>query len=384
MCALRTELLQGKSAEICRSCYYEDSLGKVSGRQKQLLKSAVMMEHFDSSFCASPHFRDFEYSFKNNGETLRTPVDLQIDLGNTCNSACIMCSPFYSSRLASDYQKLHSTDSKLFPDKLIPSNWADDPKLLDKFVDELVQLPQIKYIHFIGGETLYMPSFYAICDRLIAADLAKDISIGTTTNCTVYNEKLEQIIEQFQHVHLGLSVESFHRINDYVRWPSKIEQVQENINKFIDLKSRTNLHLSLRITPNVFTVYHLDTVFEFMIKHNIIAESCDILHEPAGLRIELLSKDLLKHIVSKIDQLIAKHNLQSSEHAIVNRRREDMVGQVIADVIHEYKVLLTNLTSQESGQADLVKFIRAFESIRNNSILDYLPEYEEFLRSNGY
>ena len=156
-------------------------------------------------------------------------------------------------------------------------NWSNDDQLVDKFINELVLIPNIRYIHFVGGETLYMKSFYKICDRLIELGLSKDMHIGTTTNATVYDDKLEHVIRNFKHVHLGISVETFTSLNDYIRWPSTIRQVKLNLDKFLALREQTGLHLSLRITPNVFTIYELDTVFEYMIKHKIIAESSNCL-----------------------------------------------------------------------------------------------------------
>ena len=38
----------------------------------------------------------------------------------------------------------------------------------------------------------------------------------------------------------------------------------------------------------------------------------------------------------------------------------------------------------DEQRRNLVKYLTAYENMRNNNILEYLPEYEEFLRSNGY
>lgn len=387
MCNLRTQLLEGQAPEICKACRYEDKHNKVSGRQRQLLKSAISLGNFDKTFCASPHWDDFSYSYENKGLTRTNAVDFQIDLGNTCNSACIMCRPSYSSRLATDYVLLNKIDKDLFPEFYPSKNWADDDDLVDKFVDEISQIPNIKYIHFLGGETLYLKSFYTICNKMIANGLSKNISIGTTTNCTIYTPELEHVIKNFQHVHLGLSVESFHTINDYIRWPSKINVIENNIEKFLYLRKSTGLHLSLRITPTIFSIYHIDTIFEYMIKNSIIAESCNILQDPTCLRIELLPKDLLVQTIDKIDSMIKKYQLIDSVDSIVNRRRDDLINPVISKVIFEYKHLLETMIEPmdvEQERFHLVKFIRAFEQIRNNNILEHIPEYEKFLRSYGY
>jgi hypothetical protein len=124
-----------------------------------------------------------------------------------------------------------------------------------------------------------------------------------------------------------------------------------------------------------------------MLAEGIIAESCNILHDPSCLRIELLPRELITLCLTKINQVIQKHQLVEDNQTIVNRRREDLVNLVIAQVIFEYKHLLENLvapTNVEQERSNLVKYIRAFEQVHENRILDYLPEYEEFLRSYGY
>jgi sulfatase maturation enzyme AslB (radical SAM superfamily) len=258
---------------------------------------------------------------------------------------------------------------------------------VEKFIKELSEIPNIRYIHFLGGETLYLKSFYTICNRLIELDLAKTISIGTTTNATVYNEELVHIIKNFKHVHLGISIETYTALNDYIRWPSEIGQIGDNINKLMNLREESNLQMSLRITPNIFTVYHLDSMFEFMINNKIIAESCNILSNPSHLRMELLPDDLRQLALEKIQNVIDRHGLEDSDQIIINRRREDLVDPVISSVIFEYKKFLKTYIvpdDVDEERYNLVKFIKAFESIRHNTILDHLPEYEKFLRRYGY
>jgi Iron-sulfur cluster-binding domain len=387
MKALRLEFLNGVSPKMCRTCVYEDSHSKVSGRQRQLLKSGITIGNFDKTFCASPHYDWFEHSQNNEGHTNTMPVDLQIELGNTCNSGCIMCFPIYSSKLASDYKKLHLVEPTLFPSYAPFKNWADDPTLVDKFISDLEQIPNIRYIHFLGGETLYLKSFYAICERLIQSGLSKNISMGTTTNCTIYTPELEYIIRNFKHVHLGLSIESFHPINDYIRHPSQIDSVTENIHKFLALREETGMHLALRISPSVLSIFYLDTVFKFMIEHSITAESCDILTEPSCLRMELIPDNIREICLSKINAVIDDYNLERSTSTIVNRRNDSVLNDVISELVYEYRDFLLHYHRPPNVEADrnnLVKFLKSFESIRGNNILDYLPEYEKFLRLYGY
>lgn len=377
MKSIRSDLLNGKKLDICSACYYEDEHNKVSGRQKQLLKSAIRIDNFTKTFCASPHWDKFST------ELVDSPVDLQIDIGNTCNSACIMCNPRYSSRLASDYKKLVAIEPALFNAPTEFKNWTDDPNLADKFINELAEISNLRYIHLLGGETLYLKSFYDICNRLIDKGLAKNISLGITTNATLYTPEIEQVISEFKNVYLGVSIESVTTLNNYVRYPSQIDQILSNIDSYLELD---NVHISLRITPSVLTIYHIDSLFRYMLDQKIIAESCNILYDPSCLRIELLPEYLRQEVIDKIQVIVDEYNLIKTE-TIINRRRSDLNESVIASIILEYLNFLKTYQTPyniEQERLNLVKFIQAFETIRNNKILDYLPEYEEFLRSSGY
>jgi hypothetical protein len=297
-----------------------------------------------------------------------------------------MCNPRYSSRLVDEHKKLHQIDPILFADSIKLPNWSDDPVLVDKFINNLTSINGIKYIQFLGGETLFIKSFYEICNRLIDNGMAKNIIMGTTTNCTFYDDRIEHIIKNFKQVHLGLSIESITDLNDYIRWPSEISNVLDNVHKFLSLREFTNLQISLRITPSVLSIWHFDQLIEFMIEHHIIAESCNILYDPPSLRMELLPEDLVKQILNKIKKLVTKHNLTKPEQ-IINRRREDLVDPVISSVVFEYIEFLENFTAPDDvveQRKNLVEFLKSFESIHDNNILEHLPEYEEFLRSSGY
>jgi len=383
---LRQQLLAGDKPNHCSSCYYEESFGKLNGRLRQLNKSAIDVNNFVLTMRSSPHYKNFEYSWNNNGLADLAPIDLQIELGNTCNSACIMCSPEASSKLEQDYHKLNRINSKLFFKPNNYSNWTKDQKLIDRFVNEIVNIPNIKYIHFLGGETLYEEAFYTICEKLIASGLSKNIIIGTTTNGTIYNERIEKFTQNFKQFHLGISIESVTGLNDYIRWPGQIEDIIENIHKYLELrKTNSQLIISLRVTPNIFSIYELDKLFVFMLENQVNAESCNILNDPSVLRMELMPEDIRFEIKEKFKTLIDYYDL--SKKLEINVRNPNTVQQAISNVILDYYQFIQNFPipqTLEQDRYDLVKYIQAFETLRNNSILNYLPRYEKFLRSYGY
>lgn len=383
---LRQDLLAGEQPEHCGACYYEQSHSKLTGRHRQLNKSAVDVNNFALTMRSSPHYNNFKFSLDNNGQANMQPVDLQIDLGNTCNSACIMCQPIASSRLGKDYIKLNKLDPVLFDDIAQYTPWTKNAELVESVVEQIGKIGNLKYIHFLGGETLYDETFYHICDELIRAGIAKNIIVGTTTNGTIYNDRLQHYIKNFKEFHLGISIESVTALNDYIRYPSDVKTVLHNTKQLLELRlSNPGLYVSLRITPNIFSIYELDQLFEYMIEHQVIAESCNILFDPKQLRMELLPDDIRQDIKSKFEFIINKYNLSKS--SIVNVRRSDLIPQVTANVILDYYQFICTYqppTDIEESRYELVKFLKAFETIRHNSIIDYAPRYEKFLRAYGY
>jgi MoaA/NifB/PqqE/SkfB family radical SAM enzyme len=315
------------------------------------------------------------------GASCHWPTDLQIDLGNACNSACVMCDPEFSSRLVADYKKLNQLNSDLFAKPVISQSWTEDAETVERFVQELQSFPYIRYIHFLGGETLYNQAFYNICEQIDGTD----IIVGTTTNGTIYDKRIEQLIPRFREFHLGISIESVTGLNDYIRYPGPTDRILENIRKFVQLRDQhPGLKLELRITPNLFTVYELDLLFEFMIEHDIIAESCNILHQPRCLRMELMPEDIRQEVVKKLQKIV---NQLGKYEPQVNTRRSDLSHQIIAQMANEYLNFVRTYTSpadSEQSLRELVNFLKSFESIRHNSILTHAPRYEQFLRHIGY
>jgi MoaA/NifB/PqqE/SkfB family radical SAM enzyme len=381
----RQDILHGKKLDFCSACHYEESFDKLNGRIRQLNKSAIDVNNFALTTRSSPHYKNFKYSFDNDGEADLAPVDLQINLSNLCNSACIMCGPEASSRLVADYKKLNLIDSSLFKKPSEYTSWTQNPETFKKFLDELVTIKNLRYIHFLGGETFYDPAFYKICDHVIENKI-DGVIIGTTTNGTIINDKIKEYIAKFKEFHLGISIESVTELNDYIRWPGKVSEILPNIEQYLKLReSNPGLYISLRITPNILSIYDIDKLFVYLLENKVIAESCNILYDPAHLRIELLPEDIRDEIKNKIKAVIDYYELTDTN--IVNIRRPDLINAVTSNTVLDYYTFISEYqTPQNLNELrhNLIIFLKSFESIRNNSIIDYLPRYEKFLRNYGY
>lgn len=377
MSGLRKELLEGKSLEMCKDCYVMDQHNKPSGRLRQLLKVGVQQEYFDKSLASSTLKQSFDYSAVNQGQTDRTITDWQIDLGNFCNGACVYCNPHSSSKLATEFLQLGLVDN------VPPPSWCDDSELLDKFINDLIASPNLSYLHFLGGETLITPGFKKILAALVKAGIADALVIGFTTNLTVWSDPVVELLTQFKQVHLGMSIETLTSVNDYVRYPSNISSVIECMNRWVELGKDNNWLIQLRITPTCLSVHELTTVYDYAWENNIAVESCNFLDNPEYMRISVLPMEYRKVIIEKIINWIATHQTTKVSN-IINTRDPNIVKEQISQDAASYLNYLMNAPDDSSKLPELVTFLKILESNRNNSILTYLPQYEELFRSAGY
>lgn len=378
MSALRLKMLQGEHISSCDQCAKMEEHGKISGREKQLLKVGIKLDNFEKTFRSSTFYDEFKKSFNNQGDTELWPQDWQIDLGNYCNSGCVFCSPTYSSKLANEFKKLGLIE------ELPPRNWTDDEEAVDRFVELLSQSKKLSYLHFLGGETLITPAFKKILLKLIEKGLNTNTSIGFTTNLTVWDESIVELLKQYKEVNLGMSIECLHPINDYLRWPSKIEKVKEILEKWIQLGKQQNWLIQFRITPTLFSIAHIKTIYDYAYTYDVGVESCNFLYNPPFMRMSVLPIDVRQNIAKELQYWINSKKLLFVEERIINTRDPNKIKDYILQDAMSYVDYLQNGPDESSSWPALVSYLKKLESSRKNSILDYAPEYEKLLRSAGY
>jgi sulfatase maturation enzyme AslB (radical SAM superfamily) len=377
MSDLRTQLLQGQSPAMCQDCVKMEQHGKVSGRQRQLLKVGVRSEYFEKSLASSPFRPAFDYSQEHQGQTDRAVRDWQIDLGNYCNSACVFCHPESSTTLATEFVRIGLIDQA-------PSQaWSNDPDLVERFVRDLQSTQDLEYLHFIGGETLITPGFRRILQALVDADLAGRVSIGFTTNLTVWAESVVDLLCQFRTVNLGMSIESLTAVNDYVRYPSRIDQVRQTLDRWVALGQQQKWLMQLRITPTCLTVHDLSTVYEYAWQNHLAVESCNFLDRPEFLRINVLATPQRSQAQANLQSWLDQHHFNSKQQIINTRDLNQARAQITQDA-QSYLDYLSTAEDETHRLPDLITYLKLLESSRNNSILTYLPQYEDLFRSAGY
>jgi hypothetical protein len=237
-------------------------------------------------------------------------------------------------------------------------------------------------LHFIGGETLITPAFKIILEALVRAGLNSTATIGFTTNLITWDQEVVDLLTQFSGVNLGMSVEAFTYVNDYVRWPSALPKIYQTLDSWLEVAKQHNWLLQFRTTPTVLSVGHLLSVYDYAYTHGIAVESCNFLDRPEFMRPSVLPLEYREQVIAQFEQWIANRDAGTS--VVLNIRDPNQAHVQMVQDLQSYVNYLKNAPDESYRLPELITFLKRLESGRGNSIITYLPEYEELFRSAGY
>jgi len=288
---LRLGILGNDGLPICNRCYQEETHSGTSRRHRSNQKSVIFTKQaFAESFDQSPGYEHFMFSKGMDGLTTTMPIDLHIDLGNHCNLACKMCWPGASTRIASQWVKWG-----LPAEQYLGVDWTKDEQVWRRFMGELVAIPKLKNIHFMGGETLLSPRLEQLIDHMITHKRF-DVCFSFVTNGTVYKPDLIEKLKLFGRVGIEISIETTTRHNDYIRQGSRVEEVIENIQRYKQLCDGSKVSLTLRPAISALSIGYYHTLLQFCLDEQLLIKSL-IVRDPRYLEPSVLSHKIREHYI---------------------------------------------------------------------------------------
>ena len=173
-------------------------------------------------------------------------TDLDIYMGNLCNLACVSCSSHNSSKWISEERKIFGKSEKDTQDDIdIQLSW------------DLVK--DLKRIKLAGGEVTIMPDHDKFLQQLIDFDVAKNITLVYIVNSTTDPRKFSKLWKQFDKIEFILSIDGVGEVSDYVRYLSKWEELETNINHALGM----NIECSINCVTSILNVYWMPELIEW-------------------------------------------------------------------------------------------------------------------------
>jgi hypothetical protein len=213
---------------------------------------------------------------KNNHQSYRTaqqkafelagiPIDGKTELvsflyncENTCNLKCITCGPKFSSLWKPEYKKLK------YPIKEIEQKTSGHRNEIYKSL----LLDKVQLLHFQGGEPLLTDDHINILHEIESqGGNLSNIVLSYNTNGTIFPS--DEVIEMWKKTKLTKIYFSIDAIGDqfeYIRYPAKWNQVEENLFRIRDLNI-PNMWIELGVTVSTANLFYINDIINWKNKH---------------------------------------------------------------------------------------------------------------------
>ena len=319
-------MIKGEEVSDCVNCYALEKEGKLSLRN-----------HYNSVF------KDTEIA--------ETPTALDLDLSNLCNLQCIMCGPDRSSQW-----------SKELGNKEIL-------RTSKKELDEICSMSnKVEHINIQGGEPSLMPEFEYYFQYLKENKLINNIDLDCISNLTNINNKFYELLEDFKSVNLNVSIDSFDKANDYIRYPSHFYKIEENLLKLIEKDIQVNLQITLQVL-SMFNfadflewINHVQTKFQE--KNKILGLNLSYVSYPDYLSVQNAPRKLKEKIVKDIQNFTPNKGSKNSV-------------KFTLELKNLQKTLLAN--HKDDNNEKLISYVNELDARRNIKITNYIKDFQNYL-----
>ena len=341
---LRQQFLDQKRPQSCRKCWREESAGRTSKRMHTLDRLKHMIP--DQAWTADA----------------RPLMFLDLKLGNICNLKCRICGSWSSSTFAAEeLQWLRQNEDRKSNHHYRMLRAGAWPRENPKFWSEIDQVSdQIRYIEFTGGEPFMIQEHFDLLNDLIARGIAGNIEIHYNTNGTQWPEQGEEIWQHFKTVEIAFSIDDVGARFEYQRSNAVWADVCNNINRFQEMRNRCdNIRLQVCTTVNVFNVYYLETVANWINEQGFDFVYWNMMHEAYYFSISTLPDTAKKAITEKLKSARVDSTTQQEFDQIIDFMNRgvgldgDILRMRIADLDRKRS---QNLKDVEPEFAQLIKY----------------------------
>jgi MoaA/NifB/PqqE/SkfB family radical SAM enzyme len=280
---LRQQFIDGEEPKTCRKCWNEEHSGRTSKRMHTLDRLKHMVPPQDWTLDAKPL------------------MFLDLKLGNICNLKCRICGSWSSSTFAAEELTYIKDKKSSFHYQMLKQGaWPRENKTFWNEIDQAVD--QIRYLEFTGGEPFMIQEHFDMLQGLVDRGIAKDIEIHYNTNGTQWPEQAEKIWQNFKTVEIAFSIDDIGARFEYQRSNARWNEVCDNIARFRELRKRNNnIQLQVCSTVNIFNVYYLENLANWIDQQKFNFVYWNIMHDAPYFSIANLSANAKASIATRLN-----------------------------------------------------------------------------------
>jgi len=329
----RQHMLNNGKHDVCKRCWDEEKVGFTSERLK-INEQGDSIENYKKG-----------------------PVQLALKISNVCNLRCRSCNGADSVTLSVEGKKYakHSEWKNNFYIKETKRK-----EFTNKQIDEIVEWSgNLKRLEIYGGEPLLDVQTFNLLGKIADTGRADEIQINISTNIThrISQENID-ILKQFNHVNINLSIDGWGKRFEYLRHPGNWQEVYTNLYWFKQLYESKQINLD--ILP-VCTVTAMNVYY--------IGELADNLYGKFNLK--------PYYILSTFPEYYSIFNIPEKIGSVVSRHLEN---HTTTDLTAIKNALIQS--SDEKKWEKFWKWNNMVDRYRKEKFDVVFPEYYDILISN--
>ncbi len=309
MVNVRKQMLKGERPSACDVCWKLEDSGIQSSRQSAFgeLKDWAVPKEYQTS---NPPL----------------PQSLELRLGNFCNLRCNSCWALSSDRVADERRLIQRKDDNM--PFWLRKEWDHELKLdeqanwrwweSDEFVKSIKKLaPNLKRLYLTGGEPTLIKRNIEIMQMILDSGNF-DCYIALTTNLTQWNEIFYNTMSRFRNGEIQISIDHIYDKNEYIRYPTKWENIERNILKIYDAFPQ-----SWKIKHyTVFQTYNYDAIpqvldwvhnhrswYDSKEKNRLYIWSPIMLDSPSYLDVRIVQPEIRAKAIAALKSYEPSHNV---------------------------------------------------------------------------
>ena len=292
---------------------------------------------------------------------------LDFTMGNKCNLICRMCNIDNSNLWEKESKLLYNEDFNI-PTRNVS---VDDRFLSDDFFTK--NFLYLKQVNFLGGEPLIIKEHSDFLRQCIKHNIAKNITLFYTTNLTVVKDELFDLWSEFKHIYLGVSIDGYNEVDDYIRYPSKWDKIEKNIEKVSGWKQELNMDLQIHSTFQALNVLNYDKLLEWVYSLGDLGfwriPFSNWVTYPNWYDCRVLSDDLKNISIERITKFI-----DSKKDIKWDAGEEQWLGILKCNL-----VTLKETLDDEEAVLKFKVYTKKLDRNRKQHIVNYIPELEKFI-----
>lgn len=231
--SIRKDMLEGKPIKGCEECYNNEKYSSVSYRTKN-----------NAIWSHKKNFLTKLNQSKNDIKIDPTVEFLEVRYGNLCNLSCRYCYPEASSQYNKEMKKINELYKIDFATTEIDYNQWYQTKTFKENIEK--QIPHITKYYAAGGEPTIIDAQIDLMKYMVDSGHSKHIELQISTNVTNTKSIFYELLPFFKKVVFLASIDGVGKMQEYMRYPSSWEQIDQNFRKIIALNMPNTI---IRITP---------------------------------------------------------------------------------------------------------------------------------------